>query len=353
MYASIKYIKYIFGKTNILQMQMNRTCWIWEISYFFCCGSAQHPHHLEKQKSWNQNACKEDLKGNSKEKLHKRPITIWKQIEGRSTSTCLQCDHNWIRARLGKESDIVKFDVVEVVVQIRPKRNDLIEIVKIEIIRLVGGSLTLGWSDPRVRRTDHHPPQVCWSGPMGPPASTMSPRTCVRPKNQPILQQSSPPTCIGAFFRTISASASSSFTSSGCSLAKFCDSVGSCWLNNRDLQHLQESRPVPSWRGRQAGTLDQLLASPGSGRGRSDTRNWRCPLSRNINRRYEMRLKMNIWEAWCATVTFEARGPLAACLALATPPTLKESKNIQRAYWRKIECSVPITLSNASWFGCR
>ena len=40
-------------------------------------------------------------------------------------------------------------------------------------------SFTLGWAEPSVRRTDHQPPHFIWSGPIGPLASTMSPRTCM------------------------------------------------------------------------------------------------------------------------------------------------------------------------------
>ena len=126
--------------------------------------------------------------------------------------------------------------------------------------------LTVGWSEPSVRRTDHQPPQVFWSGPIGPSASTMSPRTCIHlswfpPQTHTLAHsytskhtrldffpyththahtstharththtQTHPHlTCIGASFRMSSASASNSLTSSGCWLARFCDSVGS-WL---------------------------------------------------------------------------------------------------------------------------
>ena len=117
-------------------------------------------------------------------------------------------NHHWICPCLSKESDIAELRVVEIVVQIRSVGNDLEIWLKLyteeshSMKRLVNpwtkpfsaGKCfhTLGWPDPSVRRTDHQPPHVYWSGPMGPSASTMSPRTWDVNKKSPLdfLQES-------------------------------------------------------------------------------------------------------------------------------------------------------------------
>ena len=120
------------------------------------------------------------------------------------------------------------------------------------------------------------------------------------------------PTCIGAFFRTSSASASNSLTISGYWLAKFCDSVGSwkqwCKSERVDIQvslqlrgtsgrmpffnmsfsfstievKLEKSQPVLSWKGTLVDTQDPLPVSQGSGWGHLGMQSWECPWNKNI-----------------------------------------------------------------------
>ena len=160
--------------------------------------------------------------------------------------------HHWICSSLSKKSDIAELRVVKIVVQIRSVGNDLKIWLKLyteeshSMKRLVNPWTTpfsagkcfptLGWPDPSVRRTDHQPPHVYWSGPMGPSASTMSPRTWgTNKKKSRWLSPRIPETWIGASFRMTSASASSSFTSSGCWSARFTDSEGSWALDKMSI----------------------------------------------------------------------------------------------------------------------
>ena len=162
-------------------------------------------------------------------------------------------NHHWICSSLSKESDIAELRVVKIVVQIRSVGNDLKIWLKLyteeshSMKRLVtpwtkpfsAGKCfhTLGWPDPSVKRTDHQPPHVYWSGPMGPSASTMSPRTWGTNKKVPLTFFKNPriQTWSGASFKMTSASASSSFTSSGCWSARFTDSVGSWALDKMSI----------------------------------------------------------------------------------------------------------------------
>ena len=138
--------------------------------------------HRNIRTSWKSNRA--GMKMHAK-KTWKMKIEITKKINNKTmwfwcylfcSITHLYADHDWICTCLCKESDIVEFGIVEVIVQIRPKRNDLYDKFRSNS-RL--DTLTLGCSEPSVRRTDHHPPQVFWSGPIGPSASTMSPRTFI------------------------------------------------------------------------------------------------------------------------------------------------------------------------------
>lgn len=48
--------------------------------------------------------------------------------------TRLYGDHDWVCTCLRKESDIVELGIVEVVLQIRPKRNNLTQLIKVDMI---------------------------------------------------------------------------------------------------------------------------------------------------------------------------------------------------------------------------
>ena len=117
--------------------------------------------------------------------------------------------HHWICSSLSKKSDIAELRIVKIVFQIRSVGNDLKIWLKLhsEESHSMKGLVnhwtklfsagkcfhTLGWPDPSVRSTDHQPPHVYWSGPMGPSASTMSPRTWgINKKKSPWLSSRIP-----------------------------------------------------------------------------------------------------------------------------------------------------------------
>ena len=162
-------------------------------------------------------------------------------------------NHHWICSSLSKKSDIAELRVVEIVVQIRSIGNDLKIWLKLNTAeshymkRLVtpwrlGQNLSVLESvfipsDDQIPAWEEQTtilPMCIGPGPWDPRRPPCRHEPGEQIKKSPWLS-SRIQTWSGASFKMTSASASSSFTSSGCWSARFTDSVGSWALDKMSI----------------------------------------------------------------------------------------------------------------------